>query len=117
MDGRHHRMKRMAPIPTALRGTAKGFMVPPMKGGGSPVDTQRIRVLFDLVHPANVLVFYHTLRRLGECGTIRICSRHKVVLVPAGDDQRQIAPLLDKGGEPGLELFEELAHAASLSRS
>ena len=101
-------MKRMAPIPTALRGTAKGFMVPPMKGGGSPVDTQRIRVLFDLVHPANVLVFYHTLRRLGECGTIRICSRHKDVLVPLLDDFGFEHQPVSRAGSGKLGLAKEL---------
>jgi predicted glycosyltransferase len=56
-------------------------------GGGSAVDLSGLRVLFDLVHPANVLFFYHTMERLKAAGAqFRILSRHKDVLVPLLDD-------------------------------
>jgi predicted glycosyltransferase len=42
--------------------------------------------LFDLVHPANVLFFYHTLRELTADADVRILSRHKDVLDPLLDE-------------------------------
>jgi predicted glycosyltransferase len=46
-----------------------------------------MRILFDLVHPANVLVFYHTIQRLKRAGAeVRIASRHKDVLIPLLDE-------------------------------
>ena len=58
-----------------------------MGGGASQLDAPRIRVLFDLVHPANVLVFYHTIQRLKRAGVeVRIASRHKDVLIPLLDE-------------------------------
>lgn len=51
------------------------------------VDASGLRVLFDLVHPANSLVFYHTIRALQTNGAeIRIYSRHKDVLTGLLDD-------------------------------
>ena len=45
------------------------------------MNAQPMRVLFDLVHPANALVFFHTIRRLKQAGAdVRICSRYKDVL-------------------------------------
>ena len=52
--------------------------------GSSALEAQGMRVLFDLVHPANSLVFFHTIRRLKQAGAeVRICSRHKDVLTAA----------------------------------
>lgn len=46
-----------------------------------------IRVLFDFVHPANALVFFHTIRRLkAEGAEVRVVSRNKDVLVPLLDE-------------------------------
>lgn len=51
------------------------------------MDARGIRILFDLVHPANVLVFYHTIQRLKRAGAeVRIASRHKDVLIPLLDE-------------------------------
>jgi predicted glycosyltransferase len=58
-----------------------------MGGGSSQLDAPGIRVLFDLVHPANVLVFYHTIQRLKRADVeVRIASRHKDVLIPLLDE-------------------------------
>jgi predicted glycosyltransferase len=46
-----------------------------------------MRVLFDFVHPANALVFFHTIRNLkAEGADVRVVSRHKDVLVPLLDE-------------------------------
>lgn len=56
-------------------------------GGELLANAQSMRVLFDMVHPANSLVFYHTVRRLTEAGaSVRICSRHKDVLTALLDE-------------------------------
>ena len=58
-------------------------MMPSMGGGLKRRDANGMRVLFDLVHPANVLFFYHSIRALESSGAeVRIASRHKDVLVP-----------------------------------
>lgn len=46
-----------------------------------------IRILFDLIHPANALLFYHAIQRLKRAGAeVRIASRHKDVLIPLLDE-------------------------------
>ena len=46
-----------------------------------------MKILFDLVHPANVLFFYHPIRLLSTSGAdVRIASRHKEVLVKLLDE-------------------------------
>lgn len=45
-----------------------------------------MRVLFDLVHPANSLVFHHAIKTLQRAGDeVLLVSRHKDVLVPLLD--------------------------------
>jgi predicted glycosyltransferase len=68
-----------------------------------------MRVLVDLVHPANVLVFYHTIRRLQCAGAeVRICSRHKDVLVPLLDDFGFERTPISRAGNGKLGLAREL---------
>jgi predicted glycosyltransferase len=44
---------------------------------------EHMNVLFDFVHPANALVFFHTIHSLKDEGAeVRVVSRHKDVLVP-----------------------------------
>ena len=46
-----------------------------------------MRILFDLVHPADPLFFYHAIRRLEADGaTILIASRRKDVLIQLLDE-------------------------------
>ena len=55
--------------------------------GGANRSGRGMKVLFDLVHPANSLVFFHTIRALkAEGADVRVFSRHKDVLVPLLDE-------------------------------
>lgn len=50
-------------------------------------DASGMKILFDLVHPANALVFCHTIRALkAEGADVRVVSRDKDVLVPLLDE-------------------------------
>jgi predicted glycosyltransferase len=81
-----------------------------MGGGSSQFDARGLRVLFDLVHPANVLVFYHTIKRLQDGGAdVHICSRHKDVLVALLDDFGFEHRPISRAGEGKFGLARELA--------
>jgi predicted glycosyltransferase len=68
-----------------------------------------VRVLFDLVHPANSLVFFHTIQRLkAEGAEVRVISRHKDVLVPLLDELGIEHTPITSAGEGKLGLAMEL---------
>lgn len=68
-----------------------------------------LRVLFDLVHPANILFFFHSIRRLEQSGAqVRIASRHKDVLVPLLDEFGFDHEPLSRAGNGSLGLAREL---------
>ena len=54
-----------------------------MNPPGTPASTGRGRYLFDVVHPANSLFFFHTIKTLqAEGADVLVASRHKDVLIP-----------------------------------
>ena len=68
-----------------------------------------MRVLFDLVHPANALVFFHSIRTLkSEGADVRVVSRHKDVLVPLLDELGIDHTPITAAGEGRLGLGLEL---------
>ena len=78
-------------------------------GGGKTSDAQGLRILFDLVHPANSLVFFHTIRALkAEGAEVRVVSRHKDVLVPLLDELGIDHTAITTAGEGKVGLATEL---------
>ena len=68
-----------------------------------------MRVLFDFVHPANSLVFFHTIRNLkAEGADVRVVSRHKDVLVPLLDEMGIEHSPITTAGEGKIGLAKEL---------
>jgi predicted glycosyltransferase len=68
-----------------------------------------MRVLFDIVHPADALFFYHPMRELMAGGAdVRIVSRHKDVLVPLLDELGFENSPITRAGEGKLGLAREL---------
>ena len=58
-----------------------------MNPPGTPASKGRGRYLFDLVHPANSLFFFHTIKTLqAEGADVLVASRHKDVLIPLLDE-------------------------------
>jgi predicted glycosyltransferase len=84
-------------------------MVLVMVGGTSSADAKGSRVLFDFVHPANSLVFFHTIKQLkAEGAEVRVVSRHKDVLVPLLDELGIDHRPITTAGEGKLGLAKEL---------
>ena len=72
-------------------------------------ETAGLRVLFDLVHPANSLVFYHTIRALqSEGAEVLVLSRHKDVLVPLLNEMGIPHRPITTAGEGRVGLAREL---------
>ena len=68
-----------------------------------------MRVLFDFVHPANSLVFFHTLRSLkAEGADVKIVSRNKDVLVPLLNEFGFEHTPISTAGEGKIGLAKEL---------
>lgn len=68
-----------------------------------------MKLLFDLVHPADALFFCHPIRALQAAGAaVRIASRHKDVLVPLLDDLGLVHDPLTEAGEGRVGLAAEL---------
>jgi predicted glycosyltransferase len=68
-----------------------------------------MRVLFDMVHPANSLVFFHTIQTLRAKGAdVRICSRQKDVLTQLLDEFGFEHTPISKAGTGKLGLAKEL---------
>ena len=80
-----------------------------MSDRGSPAPARPGNVLFDLVHPADALFFYHSIRTLKSAGrNICIASRHKDVLVPLLDELGLAHQPLTSAGEGHFGLAREL---------
>jgi predicted glycosyltransferase len=72
-------------------------------------DASGMKILFDLVHPANALVFFHAIRTLkAEGADVRVVSRHKDVLVPLLDELGFEHTPITTAGEGRLGLALEL---------
>jgi predicted glycosyltransferase len=72
-------------------------------------ELQGTRVLFDLVHPANVLFFYHSVKELIAAGAeVRIVSRHKDVLTPLLDEFGFEHTPITRAGDGRAQLGREL---------
>lgn len=68
-----------------------------------------MRVLFDLVHPANTLLFHHTIAALKRDGhEVAIASRHKDVLVPLLDEMGFAHTPISTAGRSRASLAAEL---------
>jgi uncharacterized protein len=68
-----------------------------------------MRVLFDLVHPADALFFHHSIRELSRTGhVVFIASREKDVLVPLLNDLGHDHQIISKSGNGLVRLGTEL---------
>jgi predicted glycosyltransferase len=78
-------------------------------GGEASKGVKGMRVLFDFVHPANSLVFFHTIKQLKAEGVeVRVVSRHKDVLVTLLDELGIGHSPITTAGEGKLGLAKEL---------
>lgn len=67
------------------------------------------RYLFDLVHPANSLFFYHTIKTLeAEGAQVLVASRHKDVLIPLLDEFKIEHVPISRAGSGRFGLGREL---------
>jgi predicted glycosyltransferase len=68
-----------------------------------------MRILFDLVHPSDALLFYHPITELCRSGArVRVVSRHKDVLVTLLDELGIDHAPISAAGEGNLGLAKEL---------
>lgn len=68
-----------------------------------------IRVLFDMVHPANSLLFHHSIAALrAEGADVLLASRHKDVLIPLLDEMGFAHTPISTAGESRAQLAAEL---------
>lgn len=96
-------------MPWRLRVVRRPTILPQMDGRVRRPDVRGMKVLFDLVHPANSLFFYHTIRALQASGAdVQIASRHKDVLVPLLDEFGFEHAPLTRAGSGRAQLAREL---------
>jgi len=68
-----------------------------------------MRVLFELIHPADALFFHHSIKTLQLAGDeVAIAAREKDILIPLLDDLGLAHRPLTRAGEGGIGLAREL---------